>query len=47
MATTQQTDGDGRYAELTLEDGSTVIYDTEQPSAWLQSDAAISPESVA
>jgi hypothetical protein len=36
-----------RYAELSLEDGGVVIYDAENPSAWIQSDAAITSVSVA
>ncbi|WP_197428511.1 hypothetical protein [Halapricum sp. CBA1109] len=47
MPTTQPDTGDERYAELTLDDGSIVIYDTERPTAWLQSDAAVSPDAVA
>jgi len=36
-----------RYAELSLEDGSIVIYDAENPSAWIQSDAAVTCTSIA
>jgi hypothetical protein len=41
------TDGDslptpsGRCADLELEDGAVVIYDTENHSAWIQSDGAV------
>lgn len=38
---------DDRYAELSLEDGSVVIYDAENPSAWIQSDATVSAPSFA
>ena len=33
---------DGRYATLDLTHGETVIYDRENPRAWLQSDGAVS-----
>jgi len=36
-----------RYAELSLEDGSIVIYDAENPSAWIQSDATVAAASIA
>jgi|AntRauTorcE11898_2_1112593.scaffolds.fasta_scaffold41977_2 hypothetical protein len=39
-------DDEQRYAELSLEDGSVVIYDAKNPSAWIQSDAAIASASV-
>lgn len=46
-ATDQHTfDGD-RYAELSLEDGSVVIYDADHPSAWIQSDSAVASVSIA
>jgi len=32
---------DERYAELELQDGSVVIYDRENPTAWLQSDTTV------
>ena len=31
-----------RYATLALTDGETVIYDRDNPRAWLQSDEAVS-----
>ncbi|WP_170178714.1 DUF7331 family protein [Halapricum salinum] len=36
-----------RYAELSLEDGSIVIYDAENSSAWIQSDATVAAASIA
>lgn len=30
-----------RYAHLSLEDGSTVIFDPEEADTWLQSDYAV------
>lgn len=30
----------GRYAAITLVDGEVVIYDRENPEAWIQCDAA-------
>ncbi len=31
-------EADGRYASIETKDGDVVIYDPEQPTAWLQSD---------
>jgi hypothetical protein len=31
----------GRYTSIETTDGDVVIYDHEQPSAWLQSDLAL------
>ena len=31
----------GRYATLEIGDGETVIYDRDNPRAWLQSDGAV------
>jgi len=31
----------GRYASIETNDGDVVIYDHEQPTAWLQSDHAV------
>lgn len=39
MATTQS--DDERYAELSLDDGSVIIYDAQNPTAWIQSDTAV------
>lgn len=47
MPTNKPAAAEQRYAELSLEDGSVVIYDAENPSAWIQSDAAIASTSVA
>lgn len=48
VTTTTDTDADAdRYAQLELADGSVVIYDVENPTAWLQSDASVSCSSVA
>jgi hypothetical protein len=43
MTTTQDTDpeSDERYAALETGDGDVVIYDREEPSAWLQSDHTV------
>ena len=30
-----------RYGEITLENGSIVVYDAENESAWIQSDRAL------
>jgi len=35
-----------RWAELRLADGDTVIYDTEQPTAWIQSTGAVALETL-
>lgn len=32
---------EGRYAHLTLEDGTTIIYDPDESGTWLQSDYAV------
>jgi hypothetical protein len=45
MSATPHSTDDDRYADLALEDGSVVIYDPRNPSAWLQSDAAVATES--
>lgn len=45
MSVTSQPTDDDRYADLALEDGSVVIYDPRNPSAWIQSDAAVATES--
>jgi len=34
---------DDRYAVLEIGDGDVVIYDREEPSAWLQSDHTVEP----
>jgi len=34
---------DERYAALDIGDGDVVIYDREEPSAWLQSDHVVDP----
>ncbi|WP_254839457.1 DUF7331 family protein [Natronomonas marina] len=47
-----QDDGDSpettstRWAELHLESGEVVIYDTEEPTAWIQSSGAVSLEAL-
>lgn len=47
--TDQQPDTDAdeetndRYAVLEIGDGDVVIYDREEPSAWLQSDHTVEP----
>lgn len=46
-ATTQTGDGTDRYVQLELEDGTVMIYDVENPTAWLQSDASVACETVA
>jgi hypothetical protein len=40
---TSDTDGEtaDRYAALEMGDGDVVIYDREEPSAWLQSDHTV------
>ena len=35
-----------RWAELRLADGETVIYDTEEPTAWIQSTGAVDLEAL-
>ena len=48
MSATHEYDADDdRYAELSLEDGSVVIYDAQNPAAWIQSDAAVACASLA
>lgn len=32
---------DGRYAHLTLEDGTTIIFDPDESDTWLQSDYVV------
>lgn len=44
---TPEHDTDDRCVELELDDGSVVIYDQENPSAWIQSDAAVACTAVA
>jgi hypothetical protein len=34
-------ESDDRYALLEIDEGDTVIYDREEPSAWLQSDHTV------
>ena len=34
---------DDRYAALEIGDGDVVIYDREEPSAWLQSNHVVEP----
>jgi hypothetical protein len=43
MAHTTDTDGGhgARYASIETADGEVVIYDHDQPSAWLQSDYTV------
>ncbi len=45
MAHTTDTDGGheagARYARIETADGDVVIYDHDQPSAWLQSDYTV------
>jgi len=36
-----------RYASLDVSNGETVIYDRENPRAWLQSDGAVAVASMA
>lgn len=47
MPTIEPDTTDDRYAELELADGSVVIYDQEQPTAWLQSDKPVTCSSLA
>ncbi len=35
-----------RWAELRLANGETVIYDTEEPTAWIQSTGAVALEAL-
>lgn len=35
-----------RYADVTVEDGHVMVYDNEEPDAWIQSNVAISIEDV-
>ncbi|MFW6018130.1 MAG: DUF7331 family protein [Halapricum sp.] len=35
------TDADGRYAAIETGSGETVIYDRDNPDAWVQSDYAV------
>jgi hypothetical protein len=37
----------GRYADVTLEDGQVIIYDTDNEAAWIQSPSAIGVEFMA
>lgn len=37
----QQRNDAGRYVEEEAPDGTVVIYDSQNPEAWLQSDAAV------
>jgi hypothetical protein len=47
-----QNDADGpdttstRWADLRLANGETVIYDTEEPTAWIQSTGAVDLEAL-
>ena len=41
--TETDTEADERYAALEIGDGDVVIYDREEPSAWLQSDHVVEP----
>lgn len=34
-------DADDRYGAFTTGDGDVVVYDTDNPNAWLQSDYAV------
>lgn len=45
---TDDTDGPERprYATIALTRGETVLYDRRNPQAWLQSDAAVHPETM-
>lgn len=45
--TTRTDTGADRYVQLETEDGSVVIYDVKNPTAWLQSDASVSCKTVA
>jgi hypothetical protein len=36
-------DGEQRYAALQTDDDETLIYDREQPNAWIQSDLTVEP----
>ncbi|PSQ32607.1 hypothetical protein BRD11_06675 [Halobacteriales archaeon SW_12_69_24] len=46
----EETDGQdprsARWAELRLANGETVIYDTEEPTAWIQSKGAVDLEAL-
>ena len=42
LPATHESHADGRFATLDLADGETVIYDRDNPRAWLQSDDAVS-----
>jgi hypothetical protein len=36
--------GAERYGAIEMANGDVVVYDQERPTAWLQSDVAVSPE---
>lgn len=36
-------ESDERYATLEIAEGDVVIYDREEPNAWLQSDRPVEP----
>lgn len=38
---------EGRYADVTLEDGEVMIYDEDNQDAWFQSDSAIALDMMA
>lgn len=37
-------ESDDRYATLEIAEGDVVIYDREEPNAWLQSDTPVEPK---
>jgi hypothetical protein len=47
MATNESTARTRRYDELEIANGDVVIYDTENHSAWIQSDGAVTADEVA
>ena len=46
LPATHERQQNGRFATLDLADGETVIYDRENPRAWLQSNDAVSVSSM-
>ncbi len=36
-----ETDAEGRYAVIETGDGETMIYDRDNPDAWVQSDCVV------
>lgn len=40
----EPSEDNGRYGAIEMDHGEVVIYDQEDPSAWLQSDLAVSLE---